>query len=265
MPVSRQADAEMVTVSSGVYISGSTSESRETAYRTYEQTAGHNAARRNRWFDREEPQTKRSVPSFLIDRTPVTVAAYAEFVADTGALPPSIDEEMWKKQGFVQDYQDEVAPLTWKSKTPPANLMNHPVVLVTHEEARAYCHWRGTVVGSKRTLPSQHEFEKASRGPNGNRYPFGDTYDSDLLHGAHTTIRSTVPVGQYPRGASFYGVLGLSGNVFHWTRDVFDKDRAVVKGSAWDDFGGVGRGAARHGRRYWVRHVLVGFRCAGPE
>ena len=73
----------------------------------------------------------------------------------------------------------------------------------------------------------------------------------------------TAPVGSYPAGASPYGVLDLAGNVFEWTSTPFGAGEMTVKGSAWEDFGGVGRGASRHGRKIGARHVIVGFRCAG--
>jgi formylglycine-generating enzyme required for sulfatase activity len=54
----------------------------------------------------------------------------------------------------------------------------------------------------------------------------------------------------------------MAGNVFEWTSTPWGPGTMTVKGSAWDDFAGVGRGASAHGRKVDARHVIVGFRCA---
>ena len=140
--------------------------------------------------------------------------------------------------------------------------MDHPVVLVTYGEAEKYCAWRGAQKGEKRRLPTAAEYEKAARGDGGLAYPWGNTYEADKLDSAVRGPGDTVPVGQYVTGASPYGVLDLAGNVFEWTATPFSDGKMTVKGSAWEDYAGVGRGASRHGRAPKVRHVIVGFRCA---
>jgi formylglycine-generating enzyme required for sulfatase activity len=142
------------------------------------------------------------------------------------------------------------------------------VVLVSWDDAAAYCAWRGQVVGHPRRLPSAHELEKAARGVEGLAYPWGVTFDRSKLNSAVGGPRDTVTVGSYPDGQSPLGVLDTAGNVFQWTATPWPPGepagaRMTVKGSAWDDFGGLGRGAAWHGRVRTVRHVIVGFRCAG--
>jgi formylglycine-generating enzyme required for sulfatase activity len=57
-------------------------------------------------------------------------------------------------------------------------------------------------------------------------------------------------------------VLDMAGNVFQWTSTELPAGQAMVKGSAWEDFAGMGRGASGHGRTKSVRHVIIGFRCA---
>ena len=93
-------------------------------------------------------------------------------------------------------------------------------------------------------------------------YPWGNAYEPDKLDSAVKGPGDTVPVGQFTSGASPYGVLDLAGNVFEWTSTPMPDGKMTVKGSAWEDFAGVGRGASRHGRAQTVRHVIVGFRCA---
>ncbi|WP_428262189.1 formylglycine-generating enzyme family protein [Haliangium sp.] len=265
-PVSRAADAGMVLIPAGSFIVGSTPAEREQAYRDYRASAGHDGARRAKWFDREEEPHRASLPAFRIDRTLVTNAAYAEFVRDTGAALPAIDEARWREQGFIQDFHEHVTRHIWRRPAPPEGRADHPVVLVTWDEAAAYCTWRGQVAGAPRRLPTAHEYEKAARGPDGAVYPWGPDFDPARLNSHVAGPDDTTPVEQFPNGVSPYGMYDAAGNTFQWTETPWPRGgRMTVKGSAWDDYAGLGRGAAQHGRRPWVRHVLIGFRCAGPE
>jgi formylglycine-generating enzyme required for sulfatase activity len=161
------ADERMIAVPAGNYIAGSTPEERAAAYDDYQQTAGQDSARENKWFDTEEDRRVTELPAFRIDLMPVTQAQYAEMVIAGKAKPPAIDEATWKAQGFDQDFATEVARFVWKDGRPPHGREEHPVVLVTHAEAAAYCAWRGAQRGEKRRLPTAAEYEKASRGEGG--------------------------------------------------------------------------------------------------
>jgi formylglycine-generating enzyme required for sulfatase activity len=72
------------------------------------------------------------------------------------------------------------------------------------------------------------------------------------------------PVGRYAPGASPFGVLDAAGNVFQWTSTRLSSELRVLKGCAWDDDAGLCRPAASHARPETSRHILIGFRCAGP-
>lgn len=262
--VSAAADTAMIEIPAGSYIAGSATAERQTAYDDYQKTAGRDSARQGNWFEREQERHEANLLPYRIDRTPVTNRAYAEFVADTGETPPFVSEQVWKRQGFVQHYDTEVARFNWSGPTPPAGREDHPVVLVTWDQARAYCAWRGDVVHQERQLPTAAQFEKIARGPGGTAYPWGPAYDATKLNSAVAGPNDTTPVGSYPDGASPYGALDVAGNVFQWTSTPWSDGKMTVKGSAWDDYGGLGRAAAQHGRRVWVKHAIVGFRCAGP-
>jgi len=260
-PRSLAAEAAMVAIPAGRYIAGSTRAERDAAYEAYRASAGHDAARTHGWFENEDERHEAELPAFRIDRVPVTQAAFAEFVAAGRAAPPAIDEATWRTQGFQQDWS-AVVRFVWTTNRPPAGRDDHPVVLVTWREADAYCKWRGRLHGAARRLPTADELEKAARGENGSEYPWGDTYDPAKLDSAVAGPHDTMPVGSFADGASPYGVLDLAGNVFEWTGTPFAAGKMTVKGSAWDDWAGVGRGASRHGRGIDIRHVIVGFRCA---
>lgn len=263
-PTSRAADRDMIDIAAGPFIAGSTPEERERAYADARRTSGRDIARRNGWFEREDARHRASLPAFRLDRTAVTQAAYAEFVAAAGEPPPAMSASEWKRLGFVQPYAREVARFQWRDGRPPRGRERHPVVLVTWDQAARYCAWRGRIVGQSRRLPTAAELEKAARGPDGAIYPWGPDFDPARLDSAVDGPRDTVPVGSFPAGASPYGVLDLAGNVFHWSSTPWPHraGEMTVKGSAWDDHGGVGRGAAQHGRSRRIRHVIIGFRCA---
>lgn len=260
--LSLAADAQMVTIPAGKYIAGSTPEERAYAYDDFKSTSGSDTARDHKWFEQEEDRHSTKLPAYRIDLMPVTQAAYGEFVLAGGAPAPAIDEATWKAQGFAQDYATVVTKLEWKDGAPPQGKLDHPVVLVTAAEAEAYCKWRGAAAGEPRRLPAAAEYEKAARGDTGIAYPWGNTYEADKLNSAVKGPGDTVPVGQYPQGASQYGVLDMAGNVFEWTSTPFAGGKLTVKGSSYEDYAGLGRGAGQHGRAATARHVIIGFRCA---
>lgn len=260
-PLSLAKDQHMIPIPAGTYIAGSTPEERAAAYEDYFKTSGHDAARENKWFETEDDRHKAMAPAYRIDLMPVSNAEYSEFVNAGLAPAPTIDEAAWKAQGFVQEWS-AVQRFLWKDGAPPIGREEHPVVLVTWQEASSYCEWRGKLRGEPRRLPTAGEFEKAARGAEGLAYPWGNVFEASKLNSAVSGPRDTTPVGQFSDGASPYGMLDAAGNVFQWTSTPFAAGKMTVKGSAWEDFAGVGRGASRHGRPVGAHHVIVGFRCA---
>lgn len=253
----------MITVPAGKSISGSTPEERNAAYDDQQNATKSDAAREEKRFDREDVRHQIEMPAFTIDLLPVTQAQFAEFVTAGKASPPAIDEATWKAQGFPHDYATQVARFVWTTGLPPGDRMDHPVVLVTWDEANRYCAWRGELRGVARRLPTAIEFEKAARGDSGVSYPWGNVFDPTRLDSADAGPKDTTPVGTYTSGASPYGVLEMAGNVAQWTSTPGDAGTMIVKGSGWDDHAGIGRGAAGVMQKAGVRHVSIGFRCAG--
>jgi formylglycine-generating enzyme required for sulfatase activity len=261
--LSLAADVRMITIPPGKYIAGSTPEERGASYDDFLAATSTDTAREHAWFDHEEDRHQTTLPAFKIDLMPVTQGQFAEFVTAGKAPPPAIDEAAWKAQGFSQDFTTEVRRFVWKDGVPPDDRLDHPVVLVTWEEATRYCAWRGELRGQVRRLPTAPEFEKAARGDAGVAYPWGNAFEPSKLNSADAGPKDTVPVGTFTTGASPYGVLDMAGNVFQWTSTPADPGMMLVKGSAWEDHAGVGRAASGHARKISVRHVIVGFRCAG--
>ncbi|TMQ19206.1 MAG: formylglycine-generating enzyme family protein, partial [Deltaproteobacteria bacterium] len=240
--LSLAADERMIDIPAGRYVAGSTPEERATAYDNFRDTTGSDTARAERWFEREADRHSATLPAFRIDLMPVTQAQFAEFVVAERAAPPAIDEAAWQAEGMTGDFASFAPRLVWRDGRPPSSREDHPVVAVAWAEAERYCRWRGGQRGQPRRLPTADELEKAARGDGGMAYPWGNLYEPDKLNSAVRGPGDTTPVGNYPAGASPYGVLDLAGNVYHWTTTPGGPGERVIKGSAWRDFGGLGRG-----------------------
>ncbi|MCA9931516.1 MAG: SUMF1/EgtB/PvdO family nonheme iron enzyme, partial [Anaerolineales bacterium] len=142
---------------------------------------------------------------FWIAKTPVTNAEYARFVAETKHEPPR----------------------HWKSNQPPADIADHPVVYVSWHDAKAYARW------AEVELPTEQQWEKAARGTDGRKYPWGNEWRENHCNTWETGIKVTTPVGQFsPQGDSLYGCVDMSGNVWEWTESKLGggSDRRVLRG-----------------------------------
>ena len=106
----------------------------------------------------------------------------------------------------------------------------HPVVNVSWYDAQKYIEWlnqkyQGELPeGYRFRLPSEAEWEKAARGPDGNEYPWGDAFDAKKCNTREGNKGDTTPVGTYsPQGDSPYGCADMAGNVWEWTRSLWGK------------------------------------------
>jgi serine/threonine protein kinase len=149
---------------------------------------------------------------FYLARYPVTNRQFEAFLAATTYRP---------SDGEAQRFLDH-----WRNGRCPPELYDHPVVFVSWHDARAYCRW------AARRLPSEAEWEKAARGTDGNKYPWGkDEPTAELANFGHARAKGhtntrhdggTLPVDAFPRSASPYGIEGMAGNVFEWCEDIDD-------------------------------------------
>lgn len=250
----------LVEVPAGPFVAGSDAAEREAAYRLDEAAYGHDRTRRRGWYDRERPRGARRLERFFVTRTPITNHEYAAFVADTGHRAPDVDSATWRGYRLVHPFA-RTRRHAWRDGAPPPGREAHPVVLVSHGDAMAYAAWLSARTGRVWRLPTALEWEKAARGPDGRRFPWGDRFDPALLNSHDAGPFDTLPVGGFPAGASVYGVLDAAGQVFEWTASPGNPGRFLVKGGSWDDRGcGVCRPAARHARPAGIRHILIGFR-----
>jgi len=206
----------------------------------------------------EKPGRQFYVDAFEIDKTEVTVAAYQQCV-DAGRCSAPIAAKIcnWQVSGRE----------------------NHPIDCVDVHQAKAYCEWAG------KRLPTEAEWEKAARGTDGRKYPWGSRSYGEVgkvaniadktakqhdgritwaVEGYDDGFYDTAPVGSFPAGASPYGALDMIGNVWEWVADRYDKEltHASVRGGAWNN-GPQSARASYHGRVVpGYRSASVGFRCA---
>jgi len=209
----------------------------------------------------EGPAHTVHVNAFYIDRYPVTHEEYKRFVDATGHPVPCYDVEWAEPYGYNWDPQ---------KRTPPKGKERHPVVLVSWEDAQAYATWAG------KRLPTEAEWERAARGADGRRWPWGDGFVQGRCNTRESGANGTVPVGQYsPRDESPDGVGDMVGNVWEWTSSLFrpypyDADDGresqeaegwrVLRGGSWRNDLDRARCTARLDGDFLFFNN-VGFRC----
>jgi formylglycine-generating enzyme required for sulfatase activity len=209
--------------------------------------------------DNESPQHTVTLPGYWIGQYPVTVAQFWAFVAESGYR---LDSEL-SRRGPV----------------------DYPVAYVNWYEAMAYCDWLTDRSATLVTLPSEAEWEKASRGTAGIIYPWGNRWDPNRCNTIESGFEDTTPADRYPQGASPYGCLDMAGNVWEWTRSLWGKDSdktgykypyntndgresldvpssvgRVLRGGSWYHSRACARCAYRGGRYPDLRRYDVGFR-----
>lgn len=250
----------LAEVPAGAFVRGSDRAEREFAYRLDEQAYGHDTTRQQKWYEGELLRAQAATGDYSITLTPITNRQYAAFVAATGHRVPDVGRTLWRSYGLIHPYERTRA-FAWSKGRPPRGREDHPVVLVSQDDARAYAAWLQRKTGARWRLPTETEWEKAARGTDGRYFPWGSEFDAARLNSADRGPVDTEPVGRHPSGASAFGVLDAAGQVYEWTSEAAGPDRAIVKGGSWDDRGcGVCRPAARHSRPAALKHILIGFR-----
>ena len=202
-------------------------------------------------FD-EKPEGRVRLDAYWIDRYEVTYGPYTAFIAATGHRKP------------ISRYVKHFDKLSGARQ---------PAVYVSWDDADAYCRARGA------RLPTEAEWEKAARGPNGLLFPWGD----EDRRGAANTGNSdpfefTAPVASFPQDRSPFGVYDLGGNAMEWVADWYQEDAykdsapnpkgpasglyRVIKGPSWATAGQEIRLSIRLKMVPEFRDTTIGFRCA---
>ena len=228
-------------------------------------------------FDGEKPQHRLTLPDYWIGKTEVTNAQFRPFVEGDGYS----NRAYWTEAGWQWREQNGIVqPGYWGDSM--FNGDNQPVVGVSWFEAVAYCRWLSAQTGREFRLPSEAEWEKAARGPDGQIWPWGSVWDAAKLHNGQSVGRTTT-VGQYPAGASPYGALDMAGNVSEWTATEWGKSypyqvedewslaylsgehRRMLRGGLWYSSEQYTRGAFRFTYHFpHFRTYYLGLRVATP-
>jgi len=219
----------------------------------------------------EIPQHTLYLDGYWIDKFEVTNAQYTMCVEAGACTPPH-----------------SPGSYTYPHYFDNPDFANYPVIWVSWYQARGYCEWAG------RRLPNEAEWEKASRGTEGQKYPWGnDPVDGEKANFCDVNCTrginnprfddgypDTAPVGSFPEGASPYGAMDMSGNVWEWVSSLI-KDYPYDAADGREDLEKYGERAWRGGpwsNGYWwmrssVRYrsvpfykwYVLGIRCASSE
>ncbi len=159
---------------------------------------------------------KLSIPSFYIDKYPVTNKQFKLFMDAIHYKPKD-------SHNFLKDWNNENYPKGWDDK---------PVTWVSIEDAREYARWAG------KRLPHEWEWQYAGQGTTGQLYPWGKTLDSLLIPNRDTSRNRNIlisDVDAFPTDSSKFGVRGMVGNVWQWTDEYTDDHTrfAVLKGGSY--------------------------------
>ncbi|MEN8173450.1 MAG: SUMF1/EgtB/PvdO family nonheme iron enzyme [Chloroflexota bacterium] len=219
----------------------------------------------------EIPVNTVYLDGYWIDKYEVTTAQYALCVEDGACKPPFIPTSSTR-----ESYYDN------------PEFANYPVIWVKWAMAGEYCEWAG------RRLLTEAEWEKASKGTDGRKYPWGN----EPVSGERANLcdincprdwanpnfddgyPDTAPVGSYPAGASPYGVMDMSGNVWEWTSSLiqpfpYDANDGREnpdatgernwRGGAWNDGYWWMRSTVRYRSVTFYSYFNLGIRCGVSE
>jgi formylglycine-generating enzyme required for sulfatase activity len=208
--------------------------------------------------ERNEPIIKKvKLKEFYFGKFPVTNNLFEIFVEKTGYMTTA------ERTGYgtvytgrcqrVVDQKTGLETLNWNSSLigekvdgacwyhpngPGSDLYgkrNHPVVQVSLEDALSFAVWTG------KRIPSEHEWEAATRTSKGYEYPWGKKYKENRCNIESSLVGDTTPVDKYKRNINSYGIVDAIGNILEWTRDKTEISidesselfEYIIKGGSW--------------------------------
>ncbi len=232
----------------------------------------------------EKSEQKVYLEPFYIGRFPITNGLFEIFVEKTGYKTTA------EKVGYGTVYygrfekkRDETTGLitsTWNAslyckivknacwyqpsgpKSTLYNKRNHPVVQISMEDATAFAAWTG------KRLPTENEWEAASRTANGWILPWGQEWKKDACNIEDSYTADTTPVDSYLEFENNFGIVDTIGNVLEWTDSIFEdifktnngKKYRIVKGGSW-----ISENDIRLFSRFMIEPSshsnIIGFRC----
>ena len=196
-----------------------------------------------------QPVRKVTLEDYYIDKYEVTNKQFNEFLEATG----------YKWEGRMQ---------AWRGGVMPEEIANLPVVYVSWYDARAYAEWAG------KRLPTEAEWEKAARGIDARKYPWGENFDKTKCNVKASGHAKLLPVDSFQTGESPFGCRNMIGNAAEWVEDYYDAYPGnEAKVEAFGHRYRVVRGGSytsvtkfttysRHYEDPKLRFADIGFRCA---
>jgi len=210
----------------------------------------------------EYPNHEVFLDAYYIDKFEMTNGRYREFIRATGHRAPQ----------HAKDPSRNI----WQGATMPESIADKPVINVDWFDAEAYCKWAG------RRLPTEAEWEKAARGTDDRRFPWGNvepTHKHLNFNQRWQGEKTLMPVGSYEAGKSPFGVYDMAGNVWEWVADWYDAyyyeksparnpkgtatgTHKVLRSSGWEVETPLVRSVTRVMSDPLNRNHSTGFRCA---
>jgi formylglycine-generating enzyme required for sulfatase activity len=221
----------------------------------------------------EVPQHKIILPDYYMARYPVTVAQFKAFVKESGHEPD-------REESLLGVPTHPVAYVTWFDALAYCNWLNEKLKLAApsyrSENEAQESFWRGIESGRLIvTLPSEAEWEQASRGADGRAFPWQGDFDQEKVNN-NMIIGRTSAVGAFPLGKSPYKLQDMAGNVWEWTRSIYKpyeynskdgrenlddkKDLRVLRGGSFLSYDRYVRCACRLRHFPSDRYYSIGFR-----
>ncbi len=179
-------------------------------------------------YDDEKPRRTLNLDyDFAIAKYPITYSQFERFIQAKDGFK---DARWWV--GLTDEQPKQTGEQELK-------IDNHPRENVSWYDAIAFCRWlsfrRSGVFDVDKVdqwvvrLPTEFEWEKAARGTNGLEYPYGNEFDAQKCNTKESGIGQTTPVTAYPQGASPYGALNMSGNVWEWCLSAYNEPQVLVR------------------------------------
>ena len=214
-------------------------------------------------FDNEKPLHTVYLDEFFIGKYPVAVYSFRVFAEQTAYRTRA---EVRGSGGlYVGGKYIRAAGAQWRYPRGPGSQIGgkggHPVTQVSWDDAVAFCVWASRQTGNQVRLPTEAEWEKAARGTDRRRYPWGPEPPDESLCNYGNNVGDTTAAGRYsPHGDSPYGCADMAGNIWEWTSSAYGaypsvettgdlsprgSDFRVLRGGCWYASPGHLRCAAR--------------------